>query len=179
MDIVNDYELAKHGIRVGALSEELSKSLGLDNTMCKMAFISGTYHDIGKYYINPNILYKKDKLNMKEFEYIKRHTTSYSNFFNNNNINDPMILKAIKHHHENFDGTGYPDKLKGNQIPVLSRIIKICDYYDSVTSKRVYRNIEYTKDEAIDIMIKHINEFDMSILKTFIKLIEHTAKLGA
>jgi HD-GYP domain-containing protein (c-di-GMP phosphodiesterase class II) len=178
MDIKNNYELIRHGIRVGNLAEELSKSLNLEKALCDISFICGNYHDIGKLYIDADILYKKDRLSDKEFNIIKQHVISYSNFFESNNLKHSIILNAIKHHHENYDGTGYPDGLKGENIPLISRIIKICDCYDALTHRRVYRKKVYTKIEAVEIM-KHSSEFDPNVLKIFIGLISNSKKIGA
>jgi len=82
---------------------------------------------------------------------------------------DPLIPLIIRHHHENFDGSGYPDRLKGDQIPVEARIIRITDTYDALTSNRGYRPA-YSHKKALSIMEQDSAFFDPDLLEVFFKM---------
>ncbi|PGT79786.1 hypothetical protein COD11_22020 [Bacillus sp. AFS040349] len=87
------------------------------------------------------------------------------------NIENNGILDCVLYHHERFDGRGYPNQLKGNDIPLSARIIAIVDSYDAMTSKRLYRN-EFTKEEALNEIKKHKGtQFDPEIAEVFINII--------
>jgi HD-GYP domain-containing protein (c-di-GMP phosphodiesterase class II) len=83
---------------------------------------------------------------------------------------DEYILTAVRHHHENYDGSGYPDNLEGKAIPESSRILRVCDVYAALTSDRPYRK-RFSDDEAMSLMIDEINHFDMQIFLAFERVV--------
>ncbi len=97
------------------------------------------FHDIGKIGIPDSILLKETKLTNDEYSEIKNHPTIGTHILSNATIFQ-SCLPIIKHHHERYDGNGYPSKLKGEEIPYLARITAIADSFDAMTSKRTYRN---------------------------------------
>lgn len=136
--------------------------------------IAGLIHDIGKIGINENILNKPTILTEAEFIMIKHHTVLGEKLIK------PLALgslwcEAILYHHENFDGSGYPYGLKGEQIPLIARIIRIADVFDALTSQRPYREA-LKLEKAFEIMKKNHNHFDPEIFEFFLKNLNRLTK---
>ena len=132
--------------------------------------IGGLFHDIGKIGIPDSILLKESKLSDDEYSQIKNHPTIGAHILQNATIFQD-ILPIVKHHHERYDGNGYPSRLKGEEIPYFARIAAVADTFDAMTSKRTYRNaipIEEVKEE-----IKRCEgtQFDPSIAETFLEIL--------
>ncbi|WP_432407431.1 HD-GYP domain-containing protein [Wukongibacter sp. M2B1] len=127
-----------HSMRVGDMSYQLAKEIGIRGEELEMIHIAAHLHDIGKIGIPDKILNKKGKLTSSEWKAIKRHPEIGSNILERS---DKLrkISKLVLHHHERWDGKGYPSGLKGKDIPLGSRIIAICDSIDAMTSQRSYR----------------------------------------
>ncbi len=133
-----DHSLEDHTRRVGLNARHVGEALGLDEEAVADLLWGGVIHDIGKIGIPDSILLKAGPLNVEEFETIKRHV------FIGEEIAGPLrsahdLLPIIRHHHERVDGSGYPDGLVGDAIPLLARIVAICDAYDALISDRPYR----------------------------------------
>jgi HD-GYP domain-containing protein (c-di-GMP phosphodiesterase class II) len=157
---VND---VSHMVRVAELSQMIAEALGIKDT--EIIYTSGQLHDIGKAYINPTILNKQGKLTDKEFNEIKHHVyySSYDAIINGCDIE---IAYNLLLHHENYDGSGYPFGIKGKDIPIGARIIRVADVYDALTMDRPYRS-KLTLSEAIEIMEKEKKNFDMEVFEAF------------
>ncbi|NOY85918.1 MAG: HD domain-containing protein [Deltaproteobacteria bacterium] len=123
-------------------------------------------HDVGKIAVDEFILNKPTLLTEAEFEMIKFHTFLGRKLIADFDYN-PMLNDAILSHHENYDGTGYPNGLKGDEIPLIARIIRVADYFDALTSSRPYRSTLQV-DDAINIMRKNMHCFDPDVFKVFI-----------
>lgn len=165
---INDPYTAKHSENVTFLSSKIAFELGIKDTS-KIEF-AARVHDIGKVFIQHSILNKKDYLTVEEFSQVKNHPIHGARLLENITKFDEIIL-AVKHHHEKFDGTGYPDKLSGEDIPLYARIIAVADVYDALTTKRPYRD-ELTNNNALEIMIKlRGKHFDPVIFDVFLKII--------
>lgn len=155
----------QHSLNVAKSARRLNRLLGtyIDE---KIMYYSGLFHDIGKLRIDMNILNKKSSLQANEFDNIKRHSKLGYGILKKN-----LMPKEIQHsalyHHERWDGKGYPIKLKGEEIPVVARVISICDVYDALTSDRPYRKA-FHADEAVGMMESFKGQFDEKILKVFI-----------
>lgn len=124
-----------------------NKSAQFDDKFMESLYIASLLHDIGKIGVPEGILNKPDKLTAEEFEVIKQHT------LDGVEILKPLSelkesLDGVRHHHERYDGNGYPDKLKGEQIPMIAAIISVADTFDAMTTDRPYRK-GYAKDYAI------------------------------
>lgn len=158
-----------HGIRVANLCFRLSETLGLSNKIIKEIYISALFHDVGKLYLDKSILYKPSKLNKNEKIYIQEHSKfSYKEVLN---LGYSMnIALNTLYHHENYNGTGYPSKLKEEDIPIGARIIKICDTFDALISNRSYKK-PLNVNNAINIMDDDISIFDFKIYEEFRELI--------
>lgn len=148
-----DHDTGKHLERIQILCKMLAAELSkkpkyisyIDEEYCERIFHASPLHDIGKVGIPDNILLKPGKLTPAEFEIMKNHTIigagtleELRNRFPNNKFID-MGIKIARSHHEKWDGSGYPDGLSGEDIPVSARIMAIVDVYDAVRSKRIYK----------------------------------------
>ena len=146
-----DIYTAGHSTRVADTSYALGQCLGLNNDELELLHMAAHLHDIGKIGIPDNILNKNGSLTSEEFNIIKQHPKIGYDILSNSKSLLP-IAEIVLHHHEKYNGTGYPDSLKGNSIPYNSRIISICDSIDAMLINRPYRNsltIDYCKKEII------------------------------
>lgn len=128
-----------HSDRVSEYSCLIGKKLGLPEEDIKRLHIGGLFHDVGKIGVPDNILQKSGKLTDDEYSEIKNHPTIGAHILSTASIFQD-IIPIVKHHHEKYDGNGYPSRLKGEEIPYLARISAIADSFDAMTSKRVYRD---------------------------------------
>ena len=151
-----------HSENVAYYASEIGKALGLSKSDQENLRIAALLHDVGKIVIPDKILLKPLSLTREEFEVIKLHTTAGYSLLNSI-TGMSSIAKVVKHHHEKWDGSGYPDGLKGEEIPYLSRILAIADVFDALTSERPYR-AALSKEEAFKIMEKNKQIFDPEIL---------------
>lgn len=165
-----DPETNAHTKRVAYYSKLLAKSYGLDENLQDIIFYASPLHDLGKIGITDAILLKPGKLDDQEFEIMKKHTNIGYEILKNSKS---KYLKAgaviANTHHEKYDGTGYPNGLKGENIPILGRITAIADVFDALTSKRPYKKAWEIKD-AFDFLIKEKGRhFDPKIVDMFIE----------
>lgn len=161
-----------HSDRVSAYSVLIGKKLGLSEEDLKILKIGGLFHDIGKIGVPDSILLKEAKLTDDEYSQIKNHPAIGEHILSNATIFKDMI-PIVKHHHEKFDGTGYPGKLAGNNIPYMARIAAVADTFDAMTSKRSYRD-----PLPIDVVINEIKrcsstQFDPEVAQVFIDILEN------
>ena len=128
-----------HSDRVSEYSVLIGQKLGLTEDQIKTLRIGGLFHDIGKIGIPDSILLKPSKLSDDEYSQIKNHPAIGAHILGSADIFKD-IIPIVKHHHEKYDGTGYPGMLKGEEIPYLARIAAVADTFDAMTSKRTYRD---------------------------------------
>jgi putative nucleotidyltransferase with HDIG domain len=127
-----------HSDRVARIGVRLAKELGCDAKMLHTIYMAGLLHDIGKIGIDDAVLRKPGKLTEAEFDHIKQHPElGYRILADLHQLAD--VLPAVLHHHEQWDGKGYPFKLAGEQIPLIARILAVADAYDAMNSDRPYR----------------------------------------
>lgn len=160
-----------HSDRVSEYSVLLGKKLGLSDEYIKLLQIGGLFHDIGKIGVPDSILLKDAKLTDDEYSQIKNHPSIGAHILSNATI-FADIIPIVKHHHEKYNGTGYPSKLAGEQIPYLARITAVADTFDAMTSKRPYREalpLEVVKEE----FEKYSGtQFDPNVAKAFLEILE-------
>ena len=138
-----------HSERVALIGRRLGAELGLPEEELKTIHLSGLLHDIGKIGVNESILRKNGPLNDDEFQQIQRHPMIGFNILSGLK-NLRHVLPGVRSHHENVDGSGYPDQLAGDDIPLLARILAVADGYDAMGSDRPYRKgMPIEKIEAI------------------------------
>lgn len=128
-----------HSDRVSEFSVLIGKKVNLSEQDLKLLQIGGLFHDIGKIGVPDSILLKESKLTDDEYSEIKNHPSIGAHILSTASIFKDMI-PIVKHHHERYDGHGYPSQLQGDNIPYLARITAIADSFDAMTSKRTYRD---------------------------------------
>lgn len=161
-----------HSDRVSEYSVLIGKKLGLSDEELKILQVGGLFHDIGKIGIPDSILLKESKLTDDEYSEIKNHPSIGSHILCNAEVFKDMI-PIVKHHHEKFDGTGYPSRLKGEDIPYFARIAAVADTFDAMTSKRTYRNALPLDVVRAEIERCSGTQFDPEIAKVFIDILDN------
>ena len=159
----------QHSTRVSGYALSIAKAMGCSQEEIDVLNISGNLHDIGKIGIPDSILLKPGRLTDGEYEVIKKHPVIGANIIGHFGMwADEQ--KIIRHHHERWDGNGYPDCLESEEIPFLSRILSVADAYDAMTSDRSYRN-KLSDDVAAKIVKENAGgQFDPKIVDIFLKL---------
>lgn len=161
-----------HSDRVSEYSVLIGKKLNLNDKDLKLLRVGGLFHDIGKIGIPSSILKKPSKLTDTEFSIIKKHPIIGAEILKFAEIFSD-IIPIVKYHHERFDGTGYPEKLRENNIPYLARITAIADSYDAMSSKRTYRNA-LSKEDIRNEFIKNAGlQFDKELSNVFIDILDN------
>lgn len=160
-----------HSDRVTSLSVRLAEEAKCDITEIERIRLGGMLHDVGKIGIPESILNKPGRLDEKEFEVIKSHPVLGVNILGNVEFLQ-NVVPIIKYHHERYDGKGYPDKLKGTEIPYLARIVSIADTYDAMTSNRPYRKALTAEESLKEIERCKGTQFDPELADLFIKMIQ-------
>lgn len=162
----------KHSNRVSDFAVLIGKKVGLSDEDLYSLKLGALFHDVGKFGIPTNIINKTSKLSDDEFKKMKTHTLigteilSKSSMFNN-------IIPIVEHHHEKFDGNGYPSRLKGNEIPYLARITSIADSFDAMTSQRTY-NIPMTIENVkAEFQRCSGTQFDPELVNVFLDILDN------
>lgn len=161
-----------HSDRVSEFSVLIGKHIGLSDSDIKILKIGGLFHDIGKIGVPDTILQKNSKLTDDEYSEIKNHPSIGSHILSTASIFKD-IIPIVKHHHERFDGHGYPSQLAGNDIPYLARITAIADTFDAMTSKRSYRDAL-----PLDVVIAEFerckgSQFDPELADVFLDILRN------
>jgi putative two-component system response regulator len=160
-----------HSERVSYYSDFLCKKLSLSSNDRSEIQIASYLHDIGKVGISDRFINKRGSLNSTDWAIIKQHTKKSVELLSPLKL-APNILAYIQHHHEHYDGMGYPDGLAGEQIPLGARIIAISDSYDSMTSERPYRK-PLGNGEAVNELTKYTGkQFDPELVTLFLDILQ-------
>lgn len=136
---LKDQSTAAHTWRVVFYTRAMAEAAGMAPEMIQRLTIGAALHDVGKIEIPDEILQKPGKLTDAEFEVIKTHPSLGHERLLRMGEEDPLLLDLVRHHHERWDGLGYPDRLKGEQIPVVAKYFAVIDTFDALTSVRPYR----------------------------------------
>ena len=164
-----------HSERVSIYAEKIARELQMDEEEVKNIKLAGQLHDIGKIATYDYLLDKPKGLTREEFEIVKKHPVQGVNILKDiKQLSE--IVPLIRYHHESLDGKGYPDKLKGSQIPLGARILHVADSFDSMTSDRPYRpapGIEYALSE---LQKYRGTQFDEKVVNAFMKVLDRQAK---
>ena len=161
-----------HSDRVSEYSVLIGKHLGLSEEDIHLLRVGGLFHDIGKIGVPDSILLKTSKLTDDEYSEIKNHPKIGAQILSNATLFEKAI-PIVKHHHERYDGFGYPEKLAGENIPYLARIAAVADSFDAMTSRRTYRD-----SMPMDIVMEEIRknkgtQFDPNIADTFLDILSN------
>lgn len=170
IDAKDDYTKG-HSIRVAYYSEALAKRIGWTEEEIQNIHYVALLHDIGKIGVPDSVLNKPYKLTDVEFELIKNHTLMGAEILKDIKM-FPNVSVGAKYHHERYDGRGYPSGLKGEEIPIVARIIGIVDSYDAMTSNRVYR--KRLQDETVrkELIRGKGTQFDPYLVEKFMELLD-------
>ena len=156
----------RHSAKVTRYAVLFAKYLGFAKERIEVIKLSAMLHDVGKIGIREDILLKEGSLTESEYEEVKKHSPFGAEIVKPLRFLEKEI-PIIRHHHENFDGTGYPDGLKGEEIPLEARILSLSDVYDALTSDRPYRKA-YSPKKALEIMQKEVGKkFDPELFEKF------------
>jgi putative nucleotidyltransferase with HDIG domain len=157
-----------HSERVARIAVELARELGLEGDELGDIYLAGLLHDVGKIGIRDTVLLKPDVLTPEEREHIKQHVTiGYSILADLKQIRN--LLPGVLYHHERYDGTGYPDGLAGDNIPLLARILAVADAYDAMSNARPYRDALPCR-KVEEILTKGMNtQWDKQVVEAFMR----------
>ena len=157
-----------HSVAVCALMVALGRELGYDEEQCRMADMAGLLHDVGKALMPLDILNKPGKLTDQEFEVMRSHPLRGHELLQEARGAAPEAMEVCLHHHERFDGGGYPHGLPNDRLDQLVRMGSICDVYDAITSDRPYKN-GWDPADSIGRMASWKGQFDPTVFATFVK----------
>ncbi len=172
MDLmVTDFaEAVGHGMVVSTLAVHTARELGYDEVFCNDIAMAGMLHDIGKLRLG-EVLHKKrsEAMVVEKMKYVRLHSEYSRSILKELGFSE-IIQKMVYHHHENYDGSGYPGNLSGEDIPAGSRILRVCDVYAALISDRSYRKA-FAEDVAVELMIEEARHFDMKVFLAFLNVI--------
>ncbi len=161
-----------HSDRVSEYSVLIGNALNLPEKDINTLKIGGLFHDIGKIGVPDSILLKEDRLTDDEYSEIKNHPSIGAHILSTASIfND--IIPIVKHHHEKYDGSGYPGRLRGNEIPYLARITTIADSFDAMTSRRTYRDSLPIEEVITEFEKCKGTQFDPELTDVFLDIIRN------
>jgi putative nucleotidyltransferase with HDIG domain len=166
-----------HSDRVAQIAVRLAKELGCDERTIDTLYLSGLLHDIGKIGINDDVLHKPGKLSADEYQHIKTHVEiGYRILRDMGNFKD--VLPVVLHHHEAWDGGGYPHNLEREDIPLAARILAVADSYDAMNSDRPYRD-GMTQEEIGEILRRGAGkQWDPQVVEAFFRAREDIIKIS-
>ncbi|MBP3953363.1 HD-GYP domain-containing protein [Bacillus suaedae] len=158
-----------HSENVSKYSLKIADKMNLSKDLCDIIRVGSLLHDIGKIGISEYILTKPGKLTDEEYNSIKTHPEiGYDIIKHVSNFYENGVLDIVLYHHERYDGKGYPKGLKGNEIPLVARIVAVADTFDAMISKRVYRN-EFDLNHTLEEISKNKGtQFDPEIVDVFL-----------
>ena len=159
-----------HGILVSNLARMLGKEIGLADDKCYDLAVAGVLHDIGKLRL-AEYLYGKDRdsLSIEKMRHIRMHSSLSYDIIKDMDFS-ALVKESVLYHHENYDGTGFPRNLEGEDIPLGARIIRVCDVFSALVSRRSYREA-FDIDSALNLLINEVKHFDMHIFLAFQRMI--------
>jgi HD-GYP domain-containing protein (c-di-GMP phosphodiesterase class II) len=159
-----------HSVAVCGLMLALGRQMGLNQNLLRRAGMAGMLHDLGKALVPLEVLNKPGKLTEAEFAIMKTHPEQGHALLLKGQGAGPVVLDVCLHHHEKFDGSGYPHGLAGDQISVMAKMGTVCDVYDAITSVRPY-NKGWDPGEALRRMAQWKGHFDPEIFQSFVKTV--------
>lgn len=166
-----DFYTRGHSDRVAYYAMKLGRAFNLSEDEIELLRLAGIFHDIGKIGTTDDILFKTDKLEYDEYEEIKKHPLKGAYILSAISMFQDVV-PLVKYHHERVDGKGYPEGLKGEEIPFLARILSVADAFDAMTSDRKYRS-KLEVEEAIEqFKVNAGTQFDAEVVNMLIKILE-------
>lgn len=173
-----DAETANHTVRVAHYSKLLAKKYGLNEKKQNVIFYAAPFHDIGKVGIPDFVLLKEGRLTEDEFTIMKKHVNIGSDILKE--TKSPYLIEGEEialNHHEKFDGSGYPDGKKGEDIPIAARIVSIADVFDALTSVRPYKSSWSIQEATLLLMNEKGKHFDPKLVDLFIESMDEVKEI--
>lgn len=169
--ILEDFEKElAHGIVVSNLAAMTARELGECEEYCREMALAGMLHDIGKLRLSGYLYGRKENaLRIDEMNYVRQHCSFGYEIVRKEGYS-LTVQNAVLHHHENYDGSGYPDNLVGEMIPLGARILRVCDVFAALTSNRPYRKA-FSAEAAMEILIDEVKNFDMRVFLAFQRMV--------
>lgn len=164
-----DYNMAdemNHGIYVSNMAYLVARVMELPEDYCYQVAVAGLLHDIGKLRLSSD---KENQFVVEQMQYVRMHADIGYEVLQGRGFSN-VVLESVRYHHENYDGSGYPYNLMGDEIPLGARIIRVCDTFAALTADRPYRKC-FTMDTSMELMIEDIRHFDMEVFLAFQKVI--------
>jgi len=164
----SDPYTAGHSLAVATYSLDIAHRMGLSDDECDLVYLCALVHDIGKYRLPASLLEKTGPLSLEERRLMERHPEYGEELLRKVEVDDQgRIGKIVRHHHERIDGEGYPDRLSGSDIPLLSRVIAVADAYNAMTSDRAYRDKLPSRVARLRLAQAVEAQFDTSVVAAF------------
>ena len=154
-----------HGMRVSNLAYGVAKELRMSQEFCQDMAVAGMLHDIGKELVSSELEKEEERLLVEEIHYVRLHPQAGYEILERRGYSQ-RVLETVRYHHENMDGSGYPENLAGEGIPLGARIVRVCDVYAALTSDRPYRTA-FDKKTAVELMIESVKDFDVKVFLAF------------
>jgi response regulator RpfG family c-di-GMP phosphodiesterase len=158
-----------HSLRVKEFTVKTAVQLGYSGDALAEVDLGSRLHDIGKIGIREAVLHKPGPLTPDEFEHIKLHTLLGERILQPFLSGQPAVLKIVRSHHERMDGTGFPDGLEGDRIPMEARIVAVADAYDAMTTNRAYRAPRTPAAAVEELHRASGSQFDPSVVEAFLR----------
>jgi putative two-component system response regulator len=173
-----DEDTAEHVTRVSRMSEVIALEAGLSPDRARVIALASQMHDIGKVAVPDTILLKPGPLTEEEFEVVKRHTTVGADILSGGTTEVLQTAERIaRYHHERWDGSGYPEGLAGEQIPLEARIVAIADVFDALTSHRPYKKPWPIVKAIAAIQLSAGTHFDPHLVECFVRRLPEIAAI--
>ena len=172
-----DDDTGKHTQRVGEMAALLAGTMGLPEAQVEIIRRAAPLHDVGKIGISDTILLKPGKLTDEEFDIIKGHAAIGARLLSNGHSEFVQLAEIIAHsHHERWDGRGYPQKLKEEEIPLEGRIVAIADVFDALTNERPYKKAWPVEEARAEIEAQSGKQFDPRVVEAFLQVCERLSQ---
>lgn len=170
-DVIRDLsDGLSHGILVSNLAYRVAREMELPEAICYQMAVAGMLHDIGKIQLSQYLYGRREGgLEIEELRYTRTHPV-FGYLILREHGYDREIADAVMHHHENYDGSGYPDNLEGEEIPLGARILRACDVFAALVSERPYREA-FSTETAVELMIEEVKNFDMQVFLAFQRVV--------
>lgn len=163
-----DPDLGGHHERLGQMAASFAQQVGCSSEEAKLLSMGASIHDLGKLSISEHILNKPARLTASEFSLVKQHAEIGCQLVAPLGL-DARVSGILRHHHENYDGSGYPNGLSGQAIPLLARIVRIWDSYDALISDRPYHK-GIPGREALRVLQRESHFYDPALLEAFCEM---------
>jgi len=173
---IKDRYIRGHQERASLWAAALAEDMGLSSEQVRNIRIAGLLHDIGKVSINDGILNKPGRLTEEEFAKVKRHAPIGAEIMLSEAEALQQLAAIVRYHHEHFDGTGYPDGIAGEQIPLEARIMAVVDVFDAMTHERSYRKALSREETIAELEHGAGTQFDPAVVKAFLALLKRRSE---